>query len=74
MFDREPLRFACGCSRERTAALIQGLGREEADSILAEQGSIEITCEFCNSRNVFDQVDVEAIFRNGDSAAPQTLH
>jgi molecular chaperone Hsp33 len=75
LFDAEPLRFACGCSRERTAALIQGLGRAEADSILAEQGSIEITCEFCNSRNVFDEVDVEAIFRDsGGAQGSTTLH
>lgn len=74
LFDAEALRFECGCSRERTAALIQGLGRAEADSILVEQGSIEITCEFCNSRNVFDGVDVEAIFRDGSAPGSEMLH
>lgn len=67
LFDAEPLRFACACSRGRTSALIEGLGQEEANAILEEEGSIEITCEFCNSKNVFDSIDVEAIFR-GDFA------
>ena len=62
LFDPEPLRFDCRCSRERTAGLIEGLGREEAEDILAEQGQIEITCEFCNAKQVFDSIDVAAIF------------
>lgn len=64
LFDPEPLRFACGCSRDRTAALIEGLGYEEASDILLKEGQIEIICEFCNSKNVFDSIDVEAIFRS----------
>lgn len=63
LFDPEPLRFDCRCSRARTAGLIEGLGREEAQDILAEQGQIEITCEFCNSKQVFDSIDVDTIFR-----------
>ncbi len=71
LFDAEPLSFACGCSRERTSALIEGLGYTEAKDILQQEGQIEITCEFCNSKNVFDSIDVEAIFRS-DSPNPDT--
>ena len=63
LFDAEPLRFDCRCSRERTAGLIEGLGRAEAEDILAEQGQIEIICEFCNAKQVFDSIDVDTIFR-----------
>ncbi len=75
VFDPEPLRFECGCSRERTAGLIAGLGHEEAIDILKKEGQIEITCEFCNSKNTFDSIDVEAIFR-GDSVQENdnTIH
>lgn len=68
LFDSEPLRFACGCSRERTAALIECLGHEEAVDILEQEGHIEITCEFCNAKNVFDSIDVETIFRGSPGA------
>ncbi len=68
LFDAEPLRFSCACSRDRTSALIEGLGIKEARDILAEEGNIEVVCEFCNSRNVFDSIDVEAIFRDDFTA------
>jgi len=77
VFDSEPLRFECGCSRERTAGLIAGIGYEEAIDILKQEGKIEITCEFCNSKNVFDSIDVEAIFRSdvspGDTSGDEPV-
>jgi len=73
LFDAEPLRFGCGCSRERTDGMLLGLGRAEVDDIVAEQGRVEITCEFCDAAYRYDVVDVEALFVAGDStgtAAP----
>ena len=62
LFEGKPVRFECSCSRERTEAMIQSLGQSEADDIIKEQGSIEVICEFCNTRYVFDAVDVGAVF------------
>lgn len=73
VFDSEALRFECGCSRERTAGLIAGIGYEEAIDILKKEGQIEITCEFCNSVNTFDSIDVEAIFRGDGNQADDTV-
>lgn len=73
LFEAEPLRFECNCSRARTAALIEGIGQEEALDILAQEGEIEITCEFCNSKNVFDSIDVEAIFRSDTHDGESTV-
>lgn len=60
----EPLapHFACSCSRERVRSMLGGLGREEADSILAERGDIEIGCDFCGQQYRFDAVDVGELF------------
>ncbi|MBS0446241.1 MAG: Hsp33 family molecular chaperone HslO [Proteobacteria bacterium] len=55
-------RFACSCSRERVGAMLKGLGREEVDDILREQGRVEIGCEFCGRRYEFDPVDVGELF------------
>lgn len=55
-------RFACTCSRERVANMIRGLGREEADSIVAEQGEIEVACDFCGQQYRFDAVDAAQLF------------
>jgi len=80
LFDPEPLRFDCSCSRERTAGLIEGLGRAEAADILAQEGNIEIICEFCNAKQVFDSIDVDGIFRgaaysgNQSGDGPDSIH
>lgn len=64
----EPLgpRFACTCSRERVAQMLRGLGREEADGVLAERGEIEIGCDFCGRHYRFAAVDVGALFTAGN--------
>lgn len=56
-------RFSCTCSRERVSNMILGLGVEEAQSILAERGDIEVGCDFCGVQYRFDPVDVAQIFR-----------
>ncbi|WP_374569469.1 Hsp33 family molecular chaperone HslO [Ideonella sp.] len=68
----EPLApsFACSCSRTRVRAMLGGLGREEADSILAERGNIEIGCEFCGQQYHFDAVDVGELFTPGRDQPP----
>ena len=56
------LSFACSCSRERVADTITLLGEHDANELLAEQGHIEVACEFCNEHYHFDKVDVATIF------------
>lgn len=62
LLEGEPVRFACRCDRERVAALLRGLGRGEVDSILAEQGAVTVTCEFCQRPYRFDAVDAARLF------------
>ena len=40
-------RFACTCNRDKVGAMIVSLGAPEAQSIVQEQGQIEVGCEFC---------------------------
>ena len=61
-FDARSPRFACTCSRAKVGAMLRMLGREEIDSILAEQGSVEVRCEFCNSPYAFDAIDGAELF------------
>jgi molecular chaperone Hsp33 len=60
----EPLTpsFACSCSRERVSNMIRGLGVDEAESILAERGEIEVGCDFCGQQYRYDPVDAAHIF------------
>ncbi|UXI67619.1 Hsp33 family molecular chaperone HslO [Tahibacter amnicola] len=62
--DSRPLAFGCQCSRERVAAVLRNLGREEAEAAIQIDGRVEVTCEFCNSRYHFDRVDLAQLFRD----------
>ena len=64
---RQP-HFKCTCSRERVAKMLQALGEEEAGSILAEQGQVGVSCDFCGAPYTFDQVDVAGLFQAGPVA------
>ena len=55
-------RFACSCSRDRVSRMILSLGAQEADSILAERGNIEVGCDFCGQQYQFDAVDAAQVF------------
>ncbi len=53
VFAPKQLQFACSCSRERTARALTALGKEEIDEIVAQQGGIEMSCEFCGTEYNF---------------------
>ena len=63
-------QFSCSCSRERIGRMLLSLGRPEVDSIIAERGEVEITCDFCNARQTFDAVDVGQLFATGQTGRP----
>jgi molecular chaperone Hsp33 len=69
-FEPQTPRFACTCSRERVAGMIRGLGREEAESILAERGEIDVACDFCGLHYKFDPVDAAQIFTSPGDQPP----
>ena len=74
MFEAAPVFFRCSCSRSRVEAMLRSLGREEVDSILAERGSVEVRCEFCNRAYRFDPVDAGVIFSRGPDAPSGGVH
>lgn len=75
LFEAQPVIFRCTCSRKRGENAILMLGRTEADEELHNKQQIVVTCEFCNTEFIFDRVDVEKIFRRGDTPPSSTqLH
>ncbi len=62
--------FACSCSRERVANMLRGLGIDEVESVIAERGSVGVTCEFCGAQHEFDPVDAAQIFTQPDRQQP----
>jgi molecular chaperone Hsp33 len=63
-------RFACTCSRERVANMLQSLGRDEVESILEEQGQVEVGCDFCGTQYRFDPIEAAQVFVQVQRQAP----
>ncbi|MEO8017277.1 MAG: Hsp33 family molecular chaperone HslO [Pseudomonadota bacterium] len=68
VFSGHEVKFECRCSRERVANVLRSLGAEEVRSVIAEQGTCTVTCEFCQKPYKFDAIDVEHLF---DEVAPR---
>lgn len=61
---RQPLLFACRCSRERIANVLRSLGKEELQNLLEEQGKAEVHCHFCNERYVYERDELNAMIQS----------
>jgi molecular chaperone Hsp33 len=75
VFEAQPVRFACSCSREKVAGVLRMLGRAEVESILAERNDITVNCEYCDKTYLFDAVDAAAAFTDiTGTQSSGTLH
>lgn len=68
VFGGSAVSFECRCSRERVANVLRSLGQDEVRSVIAEQGAVTVTCEFCQKPYKFDAIDAEQLFTE---VAPQ---
>jgi molecular chaperone Hsp33 len=68
------LEFACSCSRERVGESIKLIGKEDALSLIEEQGQIEANCQFCNEQYLFDAVDIAQLFADSIDLGSDTIH
>ncbi|MBL4261441.1 Hsp33 family molecular chaperone HslO [Vibrio fluvialis] len=73
VFEPQPVQFQCGCSRERSAAAIVTLSRDEVYEILAEEGFVALHCDYCGTTYSFDSAQVTELFAQ-DSSENKTLH
>ncbi|MGN0746733.1 MAG: Hsp33 family molecular chaperone HslO, partial [Aristaeellaceae bacterium] len=53
LLERTPLRYRCGCSRERMEKALISLGRKELQTLIDEDKGAELGCHFCHSRYAF---------------------
>ena len=73
LLDTSTVSYQCNCSRERTAALVKSLEREEAEVLIAERGVVTVTCEFCQTQYAFDAVDITQLFADTHGAGDPSL-
>src|SRR5437667_91879 len=62
VFRLYPVEYHCPYDEDKVKDMLRGLGREEVESILAEQGEVVIRNEMCNHEYRFDAAAVARLF------------
>lgn len=52
--EKIPVRFHCGCSKERVRKALAAIGKKELESLIEEGTPVEMNCHFCNSDYSFE--------------------
>ena len=58
ILETAPVEYRCYCSRERMAAALISLGRQQLEELLTEPEDVELTCQFCDSRQKFTKEEI----------------
>lgn len=61
VLETHPVEYRCYCSRDRVARALISMGREELQNMIEEQGSAELTCQFCDAVYQFTKEDLEKL-------------
>ncbi|HEX4882504.1 MAG TPA: Hsp33 family molecular chaperone HslO [Casimicrobiaceae bacterium] len=74
VFRALPPRFECSCSVARVEGALRIAGRQEIEAALAEQGRVEVVCEFCGRQYLFAPAEARALFAPPPGAGSSTRH
>lgn len=59
VFEPQGIREACRCSRERVVTVLSRFTPQERRDMIADDGTIQVTCEFCSRAYAFAPDEVE---------------
>lgn len=62
LFDPNPIRFRCSCSREKVSQMLLSLNFQEAKNMIEQSEYIDVGCEFCGKQYRFDELDITELF------------
>jgi molecular chaperone Hsp33 len=74
VFGGHEIAHECRCSRDRVASVLRSLGQDEVREVIAEQGSVTVTCEFCQKPYRFDAIDAEQLFAPGTPQGSSSIN
>ncbi len=59
VFEPVMVQENCRCSRERVLGMLRGFSSEDRKAMVADDGTLGVTCEFCSRRYTFRADEVE---------------
>ena len=60
IFDPQEVSYVCGCSADKCLSAISQIEPSEIKAILAEQGKISMTCDYCITTYDFDELSLKS--------------
>ena len=64
ILETTPVEYKCYCSRDRVERALISLGIEELEGILREQGSCQLTCQFCDAVYDFSGEELQTMIED----------
>lgn len=74
LFEGQPISFHCTCSRDRCAQALITVSADEIDSLLSEDGHIDMHCDYCGKHYLFEKMDIEALRLNSGATLDNQTH
>ncbi|THB75157.1 MAG: Hsp33 family molecular chaperone HslO [Gammaproteobacteria bacterium] len=67
LFEPNTIEFKCSCSREKLEGVLKSIGYDDLKKLIEEKGNVEVDCEYCREKYIFDTIDVECLFNYADT-------
>ncbi|MCP1110117.1 Hsp33 family molecular chaperone HslO [Ohessyouella blattaphilus] len=64
-----PVKFYCDCNKEKVAAAVASIAREDIEEMIADDEDIEVKCHFCNTAYTYTPEDLQGILDYSDKEA-----
>ena len=64
ILEKSPVEYRCYCSRDRMERALISLGPQQLESLIEEQGSAELRCQFCDNVQTFTRQQLEGLLPN----------
>lgn len=64
ILETSPIEYRCYCSRERMERALISLGPDQLQSLIEEQGSAELSCQFCDNVQTFTHEQLQGLLDN----------
>ena len=64
ILEKSPVEYRCYCSRDRMERALISLGPQQPESLMEEQGSAELRCQFCDNVQTFTRQQLEGLLSN----------
>ncbi len=56
-------KYKCDCNRDRVERALISMGQEEMENLISEQGSAELTCQFCDKVYNFNEDELKELLK-----------